>query len=362
MHIVVSGWIGSTNIGDEFVFAGVRQAITDAFGDVTVTALSINPKATRDMHQVDAVHANHPRAVTQVFRQADLVVFGGGGLIQHETSPFNLPYHLSRVALANATRTPVVGLGLGVSPLTTALSKRLVPLLKTMRHVTVRDDASRDALQHVGVAATVACDTAWHTATTLPPPEPVLAARPKLLLSVRPWNISPKGTTRSRLPVAWSKTRSDVPYAARLSNTIRRLTDAGFDVTGLAMQSDRDAQVFDQLDIDLGVITPTVDTLVSAIAQHDVMVAMRYHAGVAATLARMPSVLIGYSDKVTSLAQMLQHGGRHLPFAPDTFSTFDRHVTDVMQDRDASTDVLAARQHQLSLRARNITALRDAVS
>lgn len=361
MRVTVAGWIGSTNVGDEFVFAGVRHAITDAFGDATITALSINPQATRDTHQVDAVHANDPRAMTRAIRQADLLVFGGGGLIQHETSPFNLPYHLSRVAIAKAAGTPVVGLGLGVTPLTTPLARRLVPLISTMRALTVRDDASRDALNRVEVDATVACDMAWHTATDLPPPEPVTAARPKLLLALRPWNVTPKGS-RSRLPVAWSKTRHDVPYAARLSRTVQRLTENGFDVTGFAMQSDRDAHVFDQLDVEMHVITPTVESLVADVAQHDVLVGMRYHAGVAATLARVPSVLIGYSDKVTSLAGLLQAGARHLPFTPDTFSTIDQYVARLLYDTQATTDVLAARQNQLSLRHRNVTALRQAVS
>jgi len=357
MHIVVSGWIGSTNLGDEFVFAGVRQALNDAYGDVTITALSINPNQTRAMHGVDAVNGSDLRAVVRACREADLLVFGGGGLIQHETSPFNLPYHLTRASIALAVGTPVIGLGLGVSPITGPLARRLVPLLRRFSGITVRDDESASELARFGIDTVVACDTAWHTATALAPPAPIVSAQVKVLLALRPWDTPTRGT-RSVLPVKWAKNRMAVPYAPRLTNTVKRLTDSGYQVSGLVMQPGRDNHVYAAIDVPMKVITPTIDTLIDVAARHDVMVSMRYHAGVAATIAHTPSVLIGYSPKVTSLAATLKHGARHLPFGPDSFSHLDRTITDLLEDPKANVGVAAARLSQLALREQNIAVLR----
>jgi polysaccharide pyruvyl transferase CsaB len=361
MRITVAGWIGSTNLGDEFVFAGVRRAIQQAFGDADITALSINPDNTRETHGVSAVHANDPLKVTKAVKQADLVVFGGGGLIQHETSPFNLPYHLSRTAIALMLQKPVVALGLGVSPITAPVAKRLVPLLARFSGVTVRDVRSQAVLHAFGVDARVACDMAWHVASPLAPPEPVVSERPRVLLALRPWDINPRGR-RSLLPVSLSKTRHAVPYAARLNNTLGRLDAAGYAITALTMQPGRDDHVYDTLDVPFDVTEPTVETLLDAVSQHDVMVAMRYHAGVAATMARMPSVLIGYSDKVTSLAENLHEGARHLPFAPDSFSTLDTAISDLLKDQAAPVALARARQQQLALKDVNVAALKNAVN
>lgn len=360
MRIVVAGWIGSANVGDEFVFAGVCRAITAAFGDTEIVALSLKPEATRDTHAVDAVHAHDPVAVTRAIKGANLMVFGGGGLIQHETSPFNLPYHLSRVAIALAAKTPVVGVGLGVSPISSAIAKRLVPVLRQFRGLTVRDTRSQATLDQLHVDAQVACDMAWHTAAATPPP-PVVRAEPHVLLALRPWGAT-RGGQRSRLPVALARNRNAVPYAARLTHTVNRLRDQGFTVTGLAMQPGRDDSVYARVDTPIDVITPTVDSLVDDVSGHDVVVAMRYHAGVGAALAQTRSVLIGYSDKVTSLADTLGRGARHLPFAPHSFSTFDQHVTDVLADPNATHDLAAARETQLKLRDVNVHALRDALN
>lgn len=359
MHIVVSGWIGSTNLGDEFVFAGVRRALTETFGPCDITALSINPDETRALHHVDAVNGNDLRQVVRACRGADLLVFGGGGLIQHETSPFNLPYHLTRASIALAVGTPVVGLGLGVSPITGPLARRLVPLLRRFSGITVRDVESAAELARFGIDAQVACDTAWHTASILAPPTPVVSAKVKVLLGLRPWDTPTRGT-RSLLPVKWAKNRVAVPYAPRLTATVKRLIANGYEVHGLVMQPGRDDHVYRAIDAPIELLTPTIDTLIDVAARHDVMVAMRYHAGVAATIAHTPSVLIGYSAKVTSLATTLGHGGRHLPFEPHSFSTLDQTISALLHDDQANRDVAHARHSQLQLRQQNVAVLRAA--
>jgi polysaccharide pyruvyl transferase WcaK-like protein len=128
------------------------------------------------------------------------------------------------------------------------------------------------------------------------------------------------------------------------------------------MQPGRDDHVYDTLDVPFDVTEPTVETLLDAVSQHDVMVAMRYHAGVAATMARMPSVLIGYSDKVTSLAENLQEGARHLPFSPNSFSTLATAINDLLKDQAAPVALARARQQQLALKDVNVAALKDAVN
>jgi hypothetical protein len=73
----------------------------------------------------------------------------------------------------------------------------------------------------------------------------------------------------------------------------------------VALQSDRDdalhRQVAGRMRTAATTAVPTVDTVVGELAACEVVVAMRYHAGIAALLGGRPAVLVGYSPKVSAL-------------------------------------------------------------
>ena len=161
MRVLVAGWIGSTNLGDELVFAGMRRLLADR--GITPVAISQDPDATYLTHGVRAVSGKDVGAIARAARKADVMIFGGGGLLQDDSSHLNLPYHLSRVEVARNRGTPVAGVGLGVGGLSSVLGRRLVR--RTMGAavaITVRDAASRDLLTEVGVPGSqLAADVAF---------------------------------------------------------------------------------------------------------------------------------------------------------------------------------------------------------
>ena len=63
----------------------------------------------------------------------------------------------------------------------------------------------------------------------------------------------------------------------------------------------------------------TVDTVISELGAAEVVIAMRYHAGVVATLAGRPSLLISDSPKVKSLASALGEACRIIPNEQSSF-------------------------------------------
>ena len=110
MSIVVAAWVGSPNLGDELVHAGLRLAATKAGIEQPLVPLSVDAARTARTHGGTAVAAHAPLAVLRALRGASAVLVGGGGILQDETSWFNLPYHLARPVLA---RGPVVGVFAG---------------------------------------------------------------------------------------------------------------------------------------------------------------------------------------------------------------------------------------------------------
>jgi polysaccharide pyruvyl transferase CsaB len=304
-RILISGWSGSSNLGDELVLAGLLRLLAGH----RVAVVSVAPVVTRARFGVPAVAPREVGRLARGVRGADLLVFGGGGLLQDETSPFNLPYHLARPALAMASSTPVVGVGLGAGPLTRPGSRRAVGLLRRAIAVSVRDAASQSLLADCGVPSTLGTDLALALPRVTSPPEDVVT------VSLRPW-----GGGGGWLPVGARRRHRMAPSTVEL--LARQLDElsgrVGLPVRFVALQADRDddvhARVAARMRAPTERVLPGVHDVVEAVAAGRLVVAMRFHAGIAAVLGSRPSVLLGYSPKVEALAEQLGRGGRLLPW------------------------------------------------
>ncbi|HWG93144.1 MAG TPA: polysaccharide pyruvyl transferase family protein [Mycobacteriales bacterium] len=307
-RVLVAGWIGSTNLGDELVLSGLLRHLR-ALGASPV-AVSVDPAGTRAVHGTDAVGVPQVPAAT---RTAGAVVLGGGGLLQDETSPFNLPYHLGRTAPARALRRPVAGVGLGAGRLTTRTGRALVRAALRGVPLTVRDAPSADLLQACGLPRPqVTADLALG----LPPVE--VAAQDRLVVCLRPWSGG-----GGRLPVGLRRARPPVDDPA-LDRTAAEL-DAVAAATGLAvhlvaLQADRDGPLHDavaaRMRTPATTARPDLEALPAEVASGRVVLAQRFHGGVCAVLAGRPVVLVGYSPKVDALAADLGAAARLLPWSP----------------------------------------------
>ena len=340
MRVTVAAWIGSANAGDELIFAALRHKLL-ARG-AHVIAVTTHPTADRS-----TVGHLAPLALTRTIRDSDALVFGGGGLLQDQTSGFNLPYHLSRLALARAlgTRRAVVGIGAG--PLRTAAGR--IQVRRALRGVTAisaRDAGSADLLRSLGVTGVrVTADLA------LSLPSPQIAPADVLCVCLRPWRAA-----RGRLPVG-VRARTDVtpePMVDRLARGLDHAAGAlGLSVRLVAMRPGWDdrlhARVAERLAADVELATPPADRVVDVIAASRVVVAMRYHAGIAALLAGRPAVLIGYDPKVTSLAGAMGDGARLLEWTPDDLTSLGSATVAVADGGGAglaaALAALRAREH-----------------
>lgn len=316
MRVLVSGWSGSTNLGDELVLAGLLRLLAGQ----QVTVVSVDPAATHRRFGVPALAPREAGRLVAAVRRAHLLVLGGGGLLQDETSPYNLPYHLARPALALAVGTPVVGVGLGAGPLTRPGSRRAVGLLRRATAVSVRDPASRRLLADCGVPSRLGADLALALDPVARPPEEVIT------VSLRPWTRqggggSPRPGPRGLLPVGARRRHPlDVGLVTALAAGLDALAErTGLGVRFVALQAERDdpvhARVAERMRTPTERRRPAVHDVVGEVAAGRLVVAMRYHAGIAAALGGRPAVLLGYSPKVDALAGELGAGAAGLPLA-----------------------------------------------
>jgi polysaccharide pyruvyl transferase CsaB len=342
MRVAVAGWIGSSNLGDELIFTAITRKL--ASRGVEVVAVSIDPAATGGDHPVAAV-----RAASLPFAPFDRLVFGGGEVLQDETSVWNLPYHLSRVWSGRMHGVPVAVLGVGAVALRSRLGMAMVRRsLSTARVVTVRDRPSLNALRRLGLSPVLAADPVLSLSVDVGDPDRLVAClRPPVGGSGRLGRLLPVGAGRSAPEPRWIAS-----LAAALDRTATAL---GLTTRFVAMQRGRDdlvhQQVADRMVTPSEQAVPNLSDVLSEIARGQVVVAMRYHGAIAALTAGRPAVLIGYSPKVAALAEDAAPAALLIGNHAGAFGELPRlslvalehrhqvgRVTDRLRDRETAND------------------------
>lgn len=203
MHrVLVSGYYGFGNAGDEAILMAIVESLKRQSEDIAITALSADPATTRELHGIDAVLRTNPVAVLQEIARADLVISGGGGLIQDVTSSRSIPYYLFIVYMAKRLNKKVMFYANGVGPVYRDLNKRMIKRICNMVDlITVRDENSKHELEVLGVHRPDIIVTA-DPAFVLEPVDDdrglqvlkdlgidLSVDKPKIGVTMRPWNL-----------------------------------------------------------------------------------------------------------------------------------------------------------------------------
>ncbi len=331
LRCTVAAWIGSANLGDELVFTALAAQLR-ARG-VGIEALSEHPAATVADHGVAAIRR---RALLRPGRpSADVMVLGGGGLLQDETSTLNLDLHLMPVWAARLRRQPLAGIGLGAGPLQTRTGRLRVRRALAGVPLTVRDAWSADLLAAVGLARpTVAADL------TLSLPPPTAASQDRIVVCLRPWS-GPRHHLPARLRRHRPDDRFTVGAAAALDDLV---ASTDLPVHLVAFDAPKDGPLHEAVAARMR-HTPTLAApdrhqVLDEVAGSRLVVGMGYHGGMAAVLAGRPALLVGYSPKVDALALELGPGAAARRWSAEGLGDLTEAAAAVLPHGD---EVLAAR-------------------
>ena len=320
-RIALAGWFGSGNLGDEMILHALCEGIR-ARGAEPV-AVSVNPEHTRREHGIPAVANRHPAqwaSLLRALRGVDAMVVAGG-IIQSETSPWNLPFHASRLFAATAARRPVAAAGIGVGQVTGAAGRTLVRrTMRTLEHLVVRDVDSAERLRSWGVSnVAVGADPVAALGVG------AVVAEDTMCVILRPPNRRGWRTYAGKASRATDSWPHGVDMAARA-------LDATAAATGLMPRLMAFEAAFDEpllravaarMTSPVEVSTPQLGTVLSEVGRSRLVVTMRYHGAMAALLHERPAVLLDYSPKMASIAA---EAGGWAPLVQPAQLTEDRLV------------------------------------
>lgn len=307
--IVISGYYGFANAGDEAMLAAMIEALTDIEPNIKITVLSGNPEDTKQRHGVAAVYRLNYPEIARVLAKSQLLISGGGSLLQDVTSDRSLYYYLSIMMLAKKLGKPVMLYAQGIGPVRGSLAQGAMRYIGNMVDlITVRDEGSYEELKRLKVTAPPIHITA----------DPVLAMHqvdkqigrsilkqhdqegvaPLIGISVREWKD-------------WGHFKQVMVHAAD-----KMIEELGARVIFIPMQWPDDLSVSEKIAGRMknkAAVLPgeyTTSELLSLVGNLDLLIGIRLHALIFAAVMHVPMAGISYDPKIDRFLETI--GERHV--------------------------------------------------
>ena len=153
MKIMISGYYGFDNTGDEAILKSMVGAFKEKIPQIKIIVLSHNPLHTSRTYQVKAINRLHLINIIRYLRNVNLFISGGGGLLQDSTGKgWSILYYLGLILLAKIIKVPVMIYAQGIGPVNRQINKKLMKwILNIVDVITVRDNFSKESLENLGV-------------------------------------------------------------------------------------------------------------------------------------------------------------------------------------------------------------------
>jgi len=289
--ILVSGYYGFDNFGDETVL----KILLDKLSNDIVTVISSNPKKTILKHRVNSIKTFDILNIIKEILNSDIVISGGGSLLQDVTSFKSLLYYIWIINTALFFRKKVIIFAQGIGPLNNFFSKFLVKnALKKCEIVTVRDDKSLFLLRGWGISKTeLVCDPLFD----LPNTHNLKKTSNFLGVQLRDFKTVSLG------------------FLHKLAEQIcKEFPDKSIKI--YSFQDTLDLNICNKFKLIINSINPNIKTeiiqlneyqdLAKSISELDYLIAMRFHACLLAIKCGVKTLAISYDDKVEKLANEAQ--------------------------------------------------------
>ncbi len=269
MKILISGYYGFGNLGDESLLAGLLPALKSH----ELTILSAKPKETQELHKVKSVHRYY--AALFAILNTDVLISGGGGLLQNKSSNRSLQYYLWVIKLAKLFNKKVIIFAQSIGPIDEYGKKLLVNALKDCK-IAVRDKKSQDLLSSL----------AFNTE---------LVADPALLL---------KAPSNKREGVLIFPRAGYPDISDAIINMGKSLKAKGFKIKLAAIHASVDEAEIKRIQKEIKDIeyisTKTPEDLLELISKSEYVISARLHGAILAAVAKTEYCGIVYDPKVAA--------------------------------------------------------------
>lgn len=319
-RIVISGYYGFNNSGDEAVLKSILAALEEqaqAEGiAIEPIVLSADPALTTRLYGVQAVQRMKLGDIVRALRESDGLISGGGSLLQDATSAKSIPYYLAIVKIAQWLGKPSFIYAQGIGPVRRKLFYGMIRrAFRKCAYVSVRDQESAELLVAMGVARG-RIDVVPDPVMGLPLPDGGADAEARV-------SVSGAESAEDDLPLPlvgvsvryWNEDRSDLDRCAEALALLCKRSAVHLRFLPFHLPSDEEASryVIDRigqnggpgLGVDGGgsrisICPPLQDPqgMLAEVSRCDLLIGMRLHSLIYAASQSVPLLGISYDPKI----------------------------------------------------------------
>ncbi len=285
--VLISGYYGFDNFGDEVILS----ILLDKLKDCNVTVMTANPRKTFDTYGVHTIQTFSYDHVMRELARCDVLISGGGSLLQNVTSNGSLMFYTMIIRFALMMRKEVVIFAQGIGPIKGFWANFMTKgLLKQCKYVSVRDEQSKKLLDKWKVKSNLVCD-------------------PVFSLEVE----NPERTSKIGIQLRKYDTLTDELF----DNIIKQVRNRYYnrEIELLSLQDEVDVGISQVFINKLRAVEPKAKVrliaglnnkqIIDRISQYDCLIGMRYHACLVAAKYGVKTLAIAYDPKVKLLAEDL---------------------------------------------------------
>jgi polysaccharide pyruvyl transferase CsaB len=305
-RIVISGYYGFDNSGDEAVLQSILLALEEQGKNHGIrfvpVVLSNNPAQTSQTYGVQAVHRMKPGALIRAIRSSDGLISGGGSLLQDATGAKTIPYYLAVIKLAQWLGKPTFIYSQGIGPVHRGMFFGWIrSVFNRCQLISVRDEESKQLLLQMKVNRDI-----------IVVPDPVMG------MPVGEENAQAEKLS-SNSPIVgvsvryWNQDRSELDSLAEAIALILEQNEAQIRFLPFHLPSDEEASQYirKQLDgkyservtISTGVTHP--QKMLAEVGRCDLLIGMRLHSLIYAASQQVPMLGISYDPKIDQFLNRL---------------------------------------------------------
>lgn len=302
-EILISGYYGFKNSGDDALLKAIIADIKRHKESPNIVVLSASPSETMEYYKVKAISRLNPVKVLSHMKKADMLISGGGTLIQDRTSTKSLWYYITVIKLALRKKLKVMLYSNGIGPLEKKKNIRVTQrTLDRVDLITLRDEVSYKTLRSIGV-------TNPNVKVTADPALDLDIADEKRGREILKSEGAPEGAKLLGVSVRrWQSLDAD------FEDTIARVCDYAYEKYGyhtvfLPMQPSRDMAILQNIKRRMknksSIIKKryNVEDMLSIMKCFDLCIGMRLHTLIYAAINAVPLIGLVYDPKISSFME-----------------------------------------------------------
>ena len=334
---IICGYYGQGNAGDEALLVCILERLPNNFLPIV---LSGNPSKTSEDYKV--ISYSRLGIIKQILKlgKKDLLIWGGGSLIQDATSIKSPLFYLGLTILANLKGLKTIAYAQGIGPIKTPFIRWLTrQVLKKCHGVSVRDKESAKLLTTWGVKYLIAADPVWALSSKIKEDLQLLPS-PRIAVNLR----SHSSLTEKRIGV----------ISQGLIN-LKEETKAN--IILVPFQKSKDLSICEKVAEKLGgncqiIMIENPQELKGLFKKVEMIIGMRLHSLIMAKSEKCKCFALSYDPKVTNLMTEIAIEGYELENLPDKVNLITEKWLKIYENvanlPDNKTESLAesASQHQ----------------